>query len=160
MNWPPDTHEIPVKRRHSFPGLGAGDAQVLRHALESGRLKPERMWLNVPVGDPPAWTLDPRFAPYARRMASIYQRRIDAVVQHGNALRIIELKPLGSPTAVGQALLYRLLAENTPELIGEPSACILCDALQPNIRSLTRAYGIHACELSIPDQPVLPEGMT
>lgn len=160
MNWPPDQHEVPVKRRHSFPGLQAGDAEVLRHALESERLRPERMWLNVPVGDPPPWTMDPRFAPFAQRMAQLYQRRIDLVVQQGSALRIIELKPLGSPTAVGQALLYRHLAEHTPELLGEPSACILCDVLQPDIRTLTRAYGIHCCELSVPDQPVLPPDLT
>ena len=150
MNWPPDNCEVPTTRRGKFPGLQAGDAAVLRHALDNGTIRPDRMWLNVPVGNPPHWSLDPRLAPFAYRLRTIYQRRIDLVIQQDDQLTAIELKPLGSPTALGQALVYRELANLDAGDAVDVSAAILCDVLQPDIAPIARQAGVRILETTSP----------
>ena len=148
MNWPPDQCEVPVGRRGKFPGLQNGDADVLRRALDKGVISPDRMWLNVPVGDVPGWANDPRFEPFAYRLRTIYQRRIDLVIQTGDELLAIEIKPLGGPTAVGQALLYRDLADIAVGDAQDVSGAILCDAMQPDVATIARKGGIRIIETS------------
>lgn len=156
--WPPDSAEIPVTRRGKFPGLQPPDADVLRRALDAGVIAPDKMWLNVPVGPVPDWARDGALAPFAARMQQIYQRRIDLVIQTGDRLEVVEIKPLGSPTALGQAILYRDLAQAEPDRPGEITASILCDCIQPDCSRVCRQAGIRCRELRpSAKKPVPPE---
>lgn len=157
--WPPPATEVPVSRRGKFPGLQQPDANVLRDALTRGLIQPERMWLNVPVGDLPPWSEQPDLAPFAYRLRTIYQRRVDLVALTGQDLAITEIKPLASPTAIGQALLYLELVKRRSDVLGEPHAAILCQALQPDVGPLIRKLGIRCTQTSPlpPPSPTPPE---
>lgn len=140
--WPPESCACPAVRRHSFPGVSRDDRRVLRLAIVQGVIRPERWWFNVPCCEPPEWVWDPDHAPFHPGLAALYPRRIDLVSQRGASWWVVELKPLASPTAIGQALMYHQLACECCSLEIELKPVVICQACPPEIRAVAEAHGV------------------
>lgn len=89
--------------------------------------------MPLPVG---AGDIDRRIA------AGISRKRIDAVCRIGGGFWVVEIKPLASMLALGQALAYTRLFLEEYEVTGEVWPVIVCDRADEDLISEFEALGV------------------
>jgi hypothetical protein len=142
---PPDKPEI----RRWYPHMLAEDAIVWTAWLLQNAHRLTGVWYDVHVGtavQPPA-----DLGPIALQVAAaVSRKRIDVVAKTPAELWVIELKPYGNYTALGQALVYsRLFAlENPGSLPIVPM--VICFEVDPDLPDDFTRYGVRFEEVGYP----------
>jgi len=133
---PPQPPEI----RRSYPHLLPQDTTVWTRWLEHNAHRITGVWYDVHVGTPVQ--VDDRAPDWLRRVAAgVTRKRIDVVAKAPPETWVIEIKPYGSYTALGQALVYSRLfrVEHQPYLPVVP--LVICAEIDPDIVDDFVAYG-------------------
>jgi len=121
----------PVIMPH-YPHLLAEDSWVWTEYLKAPITGLKKVWYDVHVGQPVelpngASKMDKKIA------AGITRKRIDVVAAVAGGYWVIELKPVGNMTALGQALVYTRLfkAEYRPD--GDVWPIVICGQLDRDL---------------------------
>ncbi len=101
--------------RASYPHMLPEDTQIWTRWLNHHAARISQAWYDVHVGT--AVQLPADAPDYLRRVArGLTRKRIDVVAQAPTEMWVIEIKPHGGYTALGQALVYaRMFAAEYPQ---------------------------------------------
>lgn len=127
--------------RPRYDHMSESDTEVWTRFLLSGEFELTEVWYDVHVGS--ALGLPPGMAgAEAARMASIGQKRIDAVCRVNGLLWVVEIKPYANYVALGQILAYRWLFWRDYVEEGEAIGVVVCDAYDTDLGSEFRSNGV------------------
>ena len=132
---------------HRFPHMLLEDSAVWRHYLDISTDLPELVWYDVHVGT--AVEPLPGSPEWLKKVADgVSRKRIDVVAKFIDHYKVIEIKPVGSMTAIGQVVTYRrLLSVEYPNL-GPFVGCILCETIDQDLLRVAADYDIEVIALS------------
>lgn len=133
MPWPPpeQAQRDPTPPTHA--GLGDKDRRIWNEHLRKQTIVPVRVWWNQVVGSLPEWAQDVQSPTLRAWVEATYRKRPDVVIDNGQTLWVCELKPFASYIALGQALMYSILAAAMPEPIAPIVPAILTDDPDPDL---------------------------
>ena len=132
----------PPEIRPTYPHLLPEDAALWTYWLQTNATRLQRVWYDVHVGT--AVPIAATAPPWLRSVAdAVTRKRIDVVAEAPDALWVVELKPIASYTALGQAIAYARLvaAEYTPALPILPT--VICAETDPDLMPDYRRLGVH-----------------
>ena len=114
-----DERVYPYRKASKYPGMSPKDIAVWEQFIEHNPEFTNEVYYNFRVGE--GMTLAIEYESNIAKMAkAITQLRIDVLSVHKDFIRVIELKPLASCTAIGQLLAYTTLIErqyaNIPQI--------------------------------------------
>lgn len=109
MPFPDPDEAITVPELPPRPGLGEKDEAILRAMIKNGFVVPQRMWFNQVVGNFDRRVRDALPENLREWFERTYSKRPDVILEEGNILFVVEVKPYASYVALGQALMYRHL---------------------------------------------------
>lgn len=137
--------ELPNGQRpaimRQYPHFLIEDNAVWTRALDHYMKEIEELWYDIRVGQPVIPTEgSPEFL--YRVAEGVTRKRIDVVARMHGILWIIEIKPYGNMTAIGQALTYvRLFRKEYPNE-QHLQGLIVCDVMDEDLPPLLRDLGI------------------
>lgn len=129
-----------VVRPH-YDHMSEADSGVWSRFLGSGDFELTEVWYDVHVGKPidlPEGMAGAK----AARIASIGQKRIDAVCRVDGVLWVVEVKPYANYVALGQVLTYLRLFRRDYVSEGEAIGIVVCDTYDPDLEGEFAADGI------------------
>lgn len=131
-----------------FPHMGPLDARVWRLALSSGLVKADKFEYDVRLGGAGAHLVEDAH-PHKGMWLTLLRKRVDVIAWTGDQATVIEVKPVGSFAALGQALAYAWLykKEQRPKL--PPIAAVCCAVVDPDLRPIFAAFGVQVLELPL-----------
>ena len=148
MSTPLGPPQIPTLQT-SYPHLLAEDTIVWTRWLRTNIHRIQAVWYDVHVGLPV--TLLPGLHPsMLADTQAISRKRIDVVARAGPEIWVIEVKPYGTYTALGQALVYSRLftIEYNP---GQPTIpMVICCAMDPDLVADCQRLGVRYEEVGYP----------
>jgi len=121
----------PIVMPH-YPHMLTEDSAVWTKFLQNLDVEILEVWYDVHVGSGvllPVGSddLDKRIA------QGVTRKRIDVVCRLESAVWVVELKPIGSMTALGQALAYRGLFVREYETIRNTLPIVICGEVDPDL---------------------------
>ncbi len=140
MPWPEPQDAIPLDSIPPKDGLGPKDRTILDHFIRLGLIPGLRVWINQVVGNLPDWHVNITDPVRHEWVVRTYSKRPDLVIDSGQNLWIVEIKPYASYVALGQSLMYAELASLKPEPIHEPIPVILTDIADRDLVTAARAH--------------------
>lgn len=123
------------------PNLTPLDLEVWRRFLLLRPLMFERFEFQVPVGTPQSLPLSASDAD-RRVWDKLTSKRIDAVGVNGDGFTVIEVKPRGGASALGQALVYRDLFVQKRKPVQPVAALVLCNYVDDDVRLTALRYNV------------------
>lgn len=124
-----------------FSHMAELDAVVWRKYLEDFGSDIDRVWYDVWVGDCEGKTKGLLGADLAR-VKGMYSKRIDAVTSRAGLYELWEIKPYGNSVALGQAIMYRKLFEDSYPDLKPVRGVILCGTADGDCTPIMDQHGI------------------
>jgi len=131
----------PPDVRSAYPHMLSEDTVVWSQFLRETTGLISRCWYDVHVGD--AVTVPTDVPPEIQIVSrAVTRKRIDVVALMGSVYHVVEVKPWGGYTALGQALVYwRLFRSEYPD--ARPSLpYVVCSTIDPDCRDDFDEHGI------------------
>ena len=130
----------PIVMPH-YPHMLSNDVAVWTRFLESGVLKPEVVWYDFHVGD--SVELPDGVPPMEVRIAQgLTRKRIDAVCLRTGNYWAVEVRPVCSMSAVGNAVFYARLLAQEVELDGGVFPVVVCDRVDHDVARFLDELGV------------------
>lgn len=121
----------PIVMPH-YPHMLTEDSEIWSRYLTQQVLPILEVWYDVHVGS--GVLLPVGSSDLDKRIAQgVTRKRIDVVCRLESALWVVELKPVGSMTALGQALAYRGLFVREYEAPRDTLAIVICGEVDPDL---------------------------
>ena len=132
-NWP-ECHECcEPGRPPNHCGLGQADRLILTAHLEAETIRPEKLWYNTLVGEPPTWIDGIPDGTRRNWVVATYCKRPDVVWLQDRLIYVAEIKPYASYIAFGQATQYARLARRLAANPNAIRAAIVTDQPDPDL---------------------------
>lgn len=132
---------VPVKAAATYPHMSVRDTLVWRAYIAQGDQPFDEVWYDVHVGTPmrlPAGGTD-----YLRTVAdAVSRKRIDLVGRVKGVYFVIELKPVLSVKAIGQAIVYLDLFRLEFPWIQATESLVICSKVEVDVAATARDSGI------------------
>jgi hypothetical protein len=123
------------------PNVRTKDAEVWTKFLEDRPFDIEKVWYNLRVGK--VYQVPKQDDPSMERFAqSTYRKKIDVVFSTPGRFYVAELKPFGSFTAIGQAMLYARLFVDEFDDPGLVFPTIICNNADPDALELYKEQNL------------------
>lgn len=107
-------------------------------------------YYNFRVGE--GVTINTEFEPNIMKMVkAVSQLRIDVITIHDDYLRIIELKPYGSCTALGQLAVYNQLMKRKYANLFHIIPTLVCFRCPEDIATVLDHYGFDLYTVDVPE---------
>ena len=134
--WPNPDEAIALSEIPLHAGLGQKDRRILDAMIENGFFVADRVWINQVVGNLPTW-IDEITDPKQRAwIEATYSKRPDLIADVDGQLWAVELKPYASYVALGQAIMYAVLATIKTDPPRPVISWILTDLADPDLLTL------------------------
>jgi hypothetical protein len=117
--------------------MAPGDVRVWREALRLGLVKADRFEYDVRLGGAGADLVE-REHPHLRMWETLLKKRVDVVAWSGSHATIIEVKPVASFSALGQAVGYRFLWGRERAGRGGFRVAVVCAIVDPDLAPVFR----------------------
>lgn len=138
------------EKRRRYPGLLKKDVLVWETFIDHFPGYFSSCDYNVRVGE--GIIIDHNWHISIQNMATaLTQLRIDVIGESNNDITIIELKPYGSCTAIGQLLAYTKLYADKYTNYNELIPLLLCFYCPPDIKKILEFYDIQIIEVPHPE---------
>jgi len=124
-----------------YPHMFPHDIAIWKRFLAKYEKVYQRFEYDIRVGSGTSDVLG-RTDEYARAQEILSKYRIDAVSTDQNGVKIIEVKPRATTSAIGQVIVYKELYERDYELQLPVIPAIVTDYEMPDMRYLTRELNI------------------
>lgn len=130
----------PIVMPH-YPHMLAEDTEVWTKYLMDPVIPILEVWYDVHVGH--GVLLPMGHDDLDKRIAQgVTRKRIDVVCRHSNSIWVVEIKPLGSMTALGQALAYCGLFVREYSTGGPVLPVVVCDQVDEDLVDDYDAAGV------------------
>lgn len=130
----------PVLRPH-YPHMLQEDNSVWSKFLSSDADRISELWYDLKVGEPIFLSADA--TEMERKIANgVSRKRIDVVCHVEENYWVVEIKPLASMLAIGQALTYARLFALEYEVVGRVVPVIVCDYIDADLVDEFDEFGI------------------
>lgn len=129
-----------------FRHMGPGDVRVWVKATELSLIPGERFDYNVRLGGSGAESVDRTHEHYGMWL-TLMCKRVDVVAWVAGQPWLIEVKPIGSFAALGQALGYCDLWEREKGNKPKPVPCVVCAYADPDLIETFERYGVRVISL-------------
>lgn len=137
-----------VTRRVPFPHMGPADTRVWRLALSEGLL-PETEWTyDVRLGGAGAIVI-PDEHTHKAMWETLLRKRVDAYSVVAGRPWLVEVKPIGSFAALGQALGYCDLWEREHGKRPQPLPVVVCAVIDRDLAPTFERYGVRVISLPV-----------
>lgn len=150
--WNPTFPEFPAReyRKYAkYPGMSPKDTIVWNAFIDNNPDFCKEVYYNFRVGE--GVTLNTEFEPNIVKMAkSISQLRIDAITVHANYIRIVELKPYGSCTALGQLIAYNFLLSKRYANLPHVIPTLMCFSCPHDIKTVLNEIRFDIIRVPVP----------
>jgi hypothetical protein len=140
--------------RERFPHMGPADAVVWRVAKERFFKPGTKFDYDHRLGGIGAQLIDATH-PHFGMWASLLKKRVDVVAWIGKQPWLIEVKPIGSFAALGQALGYCDLWERENGTKPKPVPCVACALCDPDLIPTFERYGVKVFSLPLAEAEAL-----
>jgi len=124
-----------------YPHMLSEDVEVWSKFLTKMSKVITRVWYDLHVGQPARMPVDASEI-LKKVAAGVTRKRIDAVCLVGREYWVIEVKPLGNMTALGQAFSYSRLFADEYENYKPVRAAVVCDSLDRDVSSQFQELGV------------------
>lgn len=124
-----------------FPHLLRHEAELWAAFLRTAPFPVDSVQYDVHLGE--GVPLDPNWPEWMKRMVkALTQKRVDAIVESGPNIWLVEIKVRAGFSALGQLLGYGLLymAEFRP--LSPPLLAVVAERLQPDISGVLANYNV------------------
>lgn len=138
----PNLRPYPPTPLAKYPHLNIFDKRIWSRFIIINPLDFKTIYYDVRVGTG-ANIPNPTDNKYIKDFNGLTQKRIDVVALAPSAIYIIEVKPLASIIACGQAIIYRDLFKRTYHLTKPLKAAILTDDPDPDIQACAIDFDVH-----------------
>ena len=138
-----------------YPHMAPADAIVWREWIRNHLDTIKAVYYDVHVGSLPH--IDPDSEDVIFQIAGgISVKRIDVVVNWGDQIWVVELKPFGNAAAMGQAILYATLFHEAFSDTTPISPVIICNEADRDVRAIAPNFGIQVIETLVEPEPEKP----
>ena len=137
--------KVPARLKQ-WRGLSGEDALVWERFLQTYDTSRMKVEYNVRLGSPAQNIIEDNPA-LAEMWTELRQKRVDAVVEWEEEIWIVELKPRGSLSALGQALAYKLLYEEQEKPTKPVEPVVICAWLDDDLRRVMGELGVNVFEV-------------
>ena len=127
----------------------AEDTEVWTEYLKNPITPISEVWYDLHVGGPVAAAGGPESLE-GRVVAGVTRKRIDVVAHVGAGYWVIEIKPIGSALALGQALSYARMFADEYSPAGEVVPVVICHHCDADLVYDFEAAGVSVIETGPP----------
>lgn len=133
----------------AYPHMLEEDRVVWTRWLRMRGSRIDRVWYDVHVGLPVEVPND--LPPEIRAVSlAVTRKRIDCVARSGLEWWVIEVKPFGNFTALGQVIGYRRLFQEEYEVAGTVVGVVVCGKVDPDLVDDFADRGVRIEEVGYP----------
>ena len=131
----------------SYPGMSVEDTATWNQFIVQYPNFCRHVHYNVRVGKGAYYS--PNTPPnYQKMISDLSMLRIDAITIHSDIIRVIEVKPRGTTTAVGQLITYDQLLREKFAQLPPTQKTLVCITCPQDIVSTLHSNGIELYQLS------------
>jgi hypothetical protein len=138
-----------------YPHLGPDDVGVWDMFMSLALVSPAQCVYDVRLGGAMVWTGVEGSAEH-RLWAGLVKKRVDVVVSLESAKLVVEVKPVGSMSALGQAVCYRSLARREWKTTGDVLSAVVCSVMDVDLIDVCAEVGVLWCQVGFVGGPVTP----
>lgn len=140
MSWPDPADAIDPREIPLHAGLGDKDRLILDAMIDNGFWVPDRIWINQVVGTLPTWINEITSPKHRAWIEATYSKRPDLIAEFSQDLFAVEIKPYASYVALGQSIMYSVLATRKTDPERRVAPWILTDSADPDLRTVLERY--------------------
>lgn len=137
--------ELPIGKKpevmRKYPHMMPQDSRIWTKYLLSNHLRSNEVWYDLHVGN--AVVLPEGSSAAMQRVSEgVTRKRIDVVARIGAGFWVIEIKPIGTMAALGQAVTYRNIFAAEYAGAAESVAVVLCALIEEDIIETADDLGV------------------
>lgn len=124
-----------------YPHMMPQDSRIWTRYLLSNHMRSNEVWYDLHVGN--AVVLPEGSSEAMQRVSDgVTRKRIDVVARIGGGFWVIEIKPIGTMAALGQAVTYRNLFAKEYAGAAESVPVVLCALIEEDIIETADDLGV------------------